>query len=304
MSYGYNQGGYGQSNPYDQRTDYGGYDNYNTQGGRDVEMQPLNDQNPFASKDDPNAVLNECQDIDRAVDELESRLQSLRQQQDDFLNDRGSERQVSRMGDDIMDAYRALGQRLKKVKSRHDSGSPRNAPQVGRVDRRLKKAINEYQKVESDFRRRMQEQQARQYRIVRPDASEEEVRQACEEPNQQIFSQALMQSDRRGQAQSTLNAVRDRHNAIQKIEQQMIELAQLFQDLDQIVQEQEPMVENIEMKGEEVHDNMVKANVEMTGAVDKARSARRKKWWCFWISVLILIIIIVVVVVVVLINRK
>lgn len=60
----------------------------------------------------------------------------------------------------------------------------------------------------------------------------------------------------------------------------MIELAQLFQDLDAIVVQQEPMVENIERQGEEVHDNVVKANTEIDGAIVKARSRNRKKWYC------------------------
>lgn len=92
-----------------------------------------------------------------------------------------------------------------------------------------------------------------------------------------------MSSDRRGQASSTLRNVKERHEAIQKIEQQMVELAQLFQDLDQIVQQQEPLVENIEQKGEEIHENVVQANTEIGGAIEKARSARRKKWWCLLI---------------------
>lgn len=63
----------------------------------------------------------------------------------------------------------------------------------------------------------------------------------------------------------------------------MVELAQLFQDLDQIVTQQEPLVENIEQKGEEIHDNVVQANTEISGAIDKARSRNRKKWWCLLI---------------------
>ena len=93
-----------------------------------------------------------------------------------------------------------------------------------------------------------------------------------------------MSSDRRGQAASTLRNGKERHEAIQKIEQQMVELAQLFQDLDQIVQQQEPLVENIEAKGEEIHENVVQANNEIGGAITKARSARRKKWWCLLIG--------------------
>lgn len=89
-----------------------------------------------------------------------------------------------------------------------------------------------------------------------------------------------MQSDRRGQAQSALRAVEGRHKEIQKIEEQMVELAQLFQDLNEIVVQQEPLVENIEQKGEEVKDNVVKANEEISTAIDSARARNRKKWYC------------------------
>jgi syntaxin 1B/2/3 len=141
--------------------------------------------------DSGSDILNQCQAIDRTIDELEERLQGLQSLHSRVLNDRATNAEVDRTNSEIMGAYRALGDRLKKVKSNPESGSPRNAPQVGRVDRRLKKAINEYQRVESDFRRQMQEQQARQYRIVKPDASEEEVREAVEDPNTQVFQQAV-----------------------------------------------------------------------------------------------------------------
>lgn len=141
---------------------------------------------------DPNAILNECRVIDAGIDDLERRLQELEGMQRRFTtsNDQDSA-QLNRLGGVIMDGYRALGRQVKSVKSLPDAGNPRNAPQVGKVDRRLKKAINNYQTLESDFRRRVREQQERQYRIVRPEATEEEVRQACEEPNQQIFQQAV-----------------------------------------------------------------------------------------------------------------
>lgn len=95
------------------------------------------------------------------------------------------------MNSEVMGAYRNLGDKLKKVKSNPESGNPRNAPQVGRVDRKLKKAINDFQRVESDFRRQMQDAQARQYRIVNPAATDDEVQEAVEDPNTQIFQQAV-----------------------------------------------------------------------------------------------------------------
>jgi len=185
----------------------------------------------------------------------------------------------------IMATYRALVDRVKRLKSKPESGNPALAPQIGRVDRKLKEAMHEYQKLDAEFRKKLQEQMARQYRIVRPEASEQEVREAVEDTSQQqVFSQALMQSNRRGQAQSALSAVQSRHEEIQKIERQMIELAELFQDMENLVVQQEAAVTNIEMKGEEVVENMDKGNEQITTAIKSARNARKWKWWCLGIS--------------------
>ncbi|KAF1981701.1 t-SNARE [Aulographum hederae CBS 113979] len=321
MSYNpYNQGGGygGQSNPYDDRDDYnngGNYGGYNNQGRTNqpaMEMQSMGNgggnygglpprpgTGPAAAN--PNNMLNECAAIDRAINDLDSRLQDL---QREHRREDPDQRTIQTMNEDIMDTYRGLGDRLKKIKSSPDSGSPRNAPQVGRVDRRLKQMINDYQRMESDFRRKMQDQQARQYMIVNPDATDEEIREAVEDPNTQIFAQALMNTGRRGQANATLDRVRDRSAAIQNIEKQMIELAQLFQDLDNIVMEQEPLIQNIEQKGEEVRENVVQANEQLEQGVVKARSARKKKWICLGIVIAILIAIAVIIAVVVVINNN
>jgi syntaxin 1B/2/3 len=297
MSYGgYNQqgGGYGQSNPYDQRDD-GRYNNYSTGRYDDpgaVEMQSYGQP---AAAADPNAILNECREVDRALDQINDQLDQLERMFKQVLTrpDMPSS-DISGLSSQVMTGYRSLVARVKNIKSKPESGNPRNAPQVGKVDRRLKQTINRYQTLEADFRRDSQAAAERQYRIVRPNATDEEVREAVEDPDAPIFQQALLSSDRRGQAQSTLRNVKERHDAIVKIERQMVELAQLFQDLDQIVTQQEALVTNIEQKGEEVHDNVVKANTEIGGAIEKARARNRKKWWCVLIVILIIIVIIIV----------
>lgn len=144
---------------------------------------------------DPNKILNDCQEIDRAVDDLERSLEQLKSLHRRRLNaaetDNSTTHAIDRLQTDIMTTYRGLVERMRRLKGLKDSGNPRNAPQVGKVDRRLKAAINSYQTAERDFRHGLQEQQARQYRIVRPDATEEEVQEAVEDPNTQIFQQAV-----------------------------------------------------------------------------------------------------------------
>ncbi|KAM4058092.1 syntaxin domain-containing protein [Hirsutella rhossiliensis] len=296
---------YGQSAPYGGGRDYnqappmeGGY------AGGNVEMAPLAQNAGSFAAGNPNNILNECREIDRGIDDVEHNLEQLRMIQKRTLDDAdgssssAANRQLDALSSETMALYRSLTERIRTIKSSPDSRTPKNNPQVSRVDRRLKAAIQQYQQVESQFRKRTQDQMARQYRIVRPDASEAEVRAAVEDTSGgQVFSQALMQSDRQGRARAALSAVQDRHAALVKIEQQMVELSQLFQDMDTLVVQQEAAVMQIEQKGEEVVDNLDKGNEEMGVAVNTARKTRKKKWICLGISDAVIILIIIVVVV-------
>lgn len=158
-------------------------------------MTPVNGQ---ASRD-PNYILNQCREIERGIDSVEQNIQQISSLHRRLLGDadpaqeNAIRRQADDLGDETKAVYRNLVERVRVIKSSPESGNPRNAPQVGKVDRRLKKAIQNYQGVQTDFQKGLQSQMARQYRIVRPDASEAEVREAVEDTsnNQQIFSQAV-----------------------------------------------------------------------------------------------------------------
>lgn len=248
---------------------------------------------------DPNFILNECRAIDDGVGQIEGNLNQLRMLQERSLNEADgagsqTQRQLDSLSSETMAMYRALTDRVRKVKSSPEASQARNTAQVNRVDRRLKTAINQYQQIESGFRQKSRDQLERQYRYVRPDADEREVRDAVDDAANgggQIFQQALMQSDRRGQARAVLNAVQDRHEQMKKIEQQMIELAQLFQDMDTLIVQQEVQVAQIEQKAEEVVENLDKGNEEIVVAVETAKKTRKKKWICLGIVVAIVIII-------------
>lgn len=147
---------------------------------------------PYGGGANPQAMLEECREIDRALDQLDEQLNNL-----DGVFRRVLARpdmpsgEINSLSSQIMTGYRALVSRVKNIKSKPESGSPRNAPQVGKVDRRLKATINRYQQLESDFRNQSQAAAERQYRIVRPDATDAEVREAVSDPDAPIFQQAV-----------------------------------------------------------------------------------------------------------------
>lgn len=253
-----------------------------------------------AAKPDKYAILNQVKDINGGISSIDSNLAKLRTLQQRSLDDPDTSensrtnRELDSLNASTMTTYRNLVTRVTKIKQDPSSGDPMNKDQVGNCDRRLKQAIRDYQMAEAAFQKRLQDQMRRQYLIVKPDASEQEVEQVVNDTNgnTQIFSQALMQSDRRGQSQTALRNVESRHAAIQRIEKQMIELAQLFEQMNVLVEQQEVVVEQVEQRGNETVENVEKANGELTGAVTHARNAKRLKWWCLGITILIILIVV------------
>lgn len=98
-------------------------------------------------------------------------------------------------------------------------------------------------------------------------------------------------NDRTGQARSVLGNVQARHNEILKIEQQMIQLAELFYDLDTMVVQQEDTIVRAEQQTEQTNVHIGQGTKEIDRGIKHALNTRRNKWICFGIVVLICIII-------------
>lgn len=81
------------------------------------------------------------------------------------------------------------------------------------------------------------------------------------------------------QANDARQAALERSTAIRKIEQDMIELARLYQEVAELVQQQEPAVEQINQGAHDVVENVDNANKQIDSAIVSARNARRWKWY-------------------------
>lgn len=151
-----------------------------------------------APASNPNAILDHCKDIDRGIDSVENYISQINSLYRRLLSDVDPAREnairaeAEDLADQTKNLYRNLIERMKSIKKDQDAANPRNTPHISRVERRLKAAITSYQQVQVDFRKESETQMARQYRIVRPDATDDEVREAVQDTsNQQIFSQAV-----------------------------------------------------------------------------------------------------------------
>ncbi|MBW0500171.1 hypothetical protein O181_039886 [Austropuccinia psidii MF-1] len=177
--------------------------------------------------------------------------------------------------------------------------------QIGALKKRLMDAIIKYQSVEQENRQKCKARIERQYRIVKPDASPEEIRQAIDsDDGGQIFSQALMSSNRYGDARAAFNEVRERHQDIKRIEQTLTELMEMFNDLATMVEEQDQLIQNAETNAVDIQRDVEQAGQHITKARNSAAAARRKRWICFIIMVLILLIIGAIIAIVIVTQRN
>jgi syntaxin 1B/2/3 len=233
------------------------------------------------------SVLDECTDIHGAIQNLESQLGALSGLQKRALDDAdmtsgsNTKRELDNLTQSIMDQYRALTDRVKLVKSNPDSRHPRNVAQVNKTDRDLRRAIQKFQELEAASRKDMQARMERQARIVHPNATDAEIADIVNSDTQ-IFQQAVMGS-RAEQANRVLGAVKQRHQEMLKIEQDLMQLLDLLSDMSELIAKQEVTVMAIDTHAEHAAEDMVKANVELETAVTTARGTRKKKWICLGI---------------------
>jgi syntaxin 1B/2/3 len=156
----------------------------------------------------------------------------------------------------------------------------------------FERELKGYQQEEVAYRQRYRDQIARQYLIVNPEASEQEVQEASElDWDKEGVFQTALKNNRSGQASFILGAVRARHNELQRIEVTLTELAAMFADLAQIVEAQDPVVEHTEQNAIKTAEDVNKANTEIDKANEHIRRRNRLKWWCLLIVVLIILAI-------------
>ncbi|KAF1939683.1 t-SNARE [Clathrospora elynae] len=173
-----------------------------------------------------------------------------------------------------------------------DPNSAFKRTQVTNLKSTFQKQLSDFQREEADYSKRYREAIGRQYRIINPDATDAEVNEVANSDlgDEGIFTQAL-KTNRSGQASSVLGAVRARHNDIQRIEKTMTELALLFQQLNEQVVYQEPLVQRTEEQTTAVLQDTENGNKQLDSGIASARRARKLKWWILLTVVLILCVI-------------
>lgn len=236
-------------------------------------------------------INNDLDNYNQIIETIASRQQSLLKQvseeEEDFTR-----KQLDQLVSEANSLQLSLKSKIKNLQQIL-IGDGNKVAQAENCRQRFLKLIQEYRIKEANYRDANRIVAERQYRIVQPDATDEEVRElVADVGGQQIFSTLLLNANRRGEAKTALQEVQQRHRELQKLEKTMLELTQLFHDMEELVAQQDEQID-------EVHEQVERAQVDIEqglGHTNKGlvslRKSRRKKCWCLLICIVIICIIV------------
>ncbi|KAI5476320.1 hypothetical protein MNV49_007891 [Pseudohyphozyma bogoriensis] len=297
----YGGGGYGGAPPPppphsypDQQQQYQQYPPQPSNGGGANSMQ-----NFFAEVE---SIQNQIQQFRQSINHV-SELHTRRLATTDDLQNSQSTAQLaqltaetSALTNSIRNQIHRLNEQNKATPQGDAAGFNTRKAQIATLQNGFRKSLEEYNTVEKKSRDKYRQRMERQIRIVKPDATQEEIKAAFDDQQggQQIFSQALIQSRQSG-ARAAFAEVQSRNQDLRKIEETITQLAQMMQDMATLVLEQDESVRVIETQAVQANTDVEQGLQQTQKAVKSARAARKKRWICFFIIVIILIIVAVVV---------
>ncbi|KAI8643501.1 t-SNARE [Parasitella parasitica] len=244
--------------------------------------------------------VEEIKDINRKIINNINLIEELHGKALSNINDEQTEENVYRLEKTVKQTTKLNNQCKTKIKA-IELGIARMPATVGDLPMRktqhaaLKKkfieTIQRYQDIERTYQQKYRQRVERQIRIVQPNATPDDIEQVLDsdEPPQ-IFAQSLMQSSKSGQAKAVLSEVQSRHDDIKKIEKTILELHQLFVDMQMMVEQQAETINQIETHAETTVADLEQGNRDVTKAIVSAKSTRAKKWICFIIFIILLIV--------------
>jgi len=254
---------------------------------------------------------NSLQVFQQQIDAIDNDVKSVRERLPEFdrfeqrarsaasdTDFRNIEKELARTTDSVNVINNSIGTRLKAMQADinarpNDSENQIRRNQHSAITRKFMETLTEYQNAQKRNRDAVKERFQRQYKVVNPNATEDEINRAMEEnTTQSLFTNQLLDQTRNYRAKQALEGAQERQRDLQKVSESIVEIQQLFTDLQRMIESQGEYLDRIEMNVNNAEVQVTQADDKMRGAVDKAASARKKRI-CLFITFIIVLIIII-----------
>ncbi|XP_041361657.1 syntaxin-like [Gigantopelta aegis] len=168
--------------------------------------------------------------------------------------------------------------------------------QVNRLTTELAKATNRFYKGQADYMDKMKQRVKKQLAVTgcHGNMSESEVSEILDNDSYAIFTQNFI-SDVTN-TETALREIEERQKEILSLEKSVVQVNELFRDMNILVVEQGETIDSIEANIVDASENIVDANVQLKRANTYQAKARRLKFCIAGIVIAVIVIIILIVV--------
>jgi len=189
--------------------------------------------------------------------------------------------------------------RLKNMEEYSKKNRSKGGPAQAKIRSNMQAALTnkflgvmqEYQEIQSKYKNKFRERVSTQFKMVKPDATEEEITEAIDSGDTQIFAKAILDTERKTQAKNALAYIQNKSNDIKRLEESIQELHNLFLDMAIMVEAQGELIDQIEYNVNQAVDNTRVATENLRSA-NKLQKKSRKKM-CIIIVILIVVLLLI-----------
>jgi len=277
------------------------------------EMKPLNKQDKKMSSSQEDFLKN-LQDITSDIDNVNTNVKKIQTLQTRILQsvtDKPKEKEelndlnaaTTRLANKIRETLK--GEQAKNEKNQQQDTTKLSArqqtdlrlrlTQVNSQSKRFQEVWSEYNDSQLNFRKKTKDVLIKQAKITgQTHLSNDEIERMIDEGKTDgLFGAKIHEQTQ--QAKVNLMALQERHGEFMKLEKQIEEVAQLFQEIAILVENQGEMVDNIYQNVLNAEIDVEKGREELGKAEEHQKSARKKKLICAILLIIVILIILLVI---------
>lgn len=163
---------------------------------------------------------------------------------------------------------------------------------VNTLKRKLADTVKLYQSRQQEYKEATKEKVSRQIRIMKQDATEEEVEEIMRSPGgaEEVFRTAILKSAA-DPVREAYEAAQNKYNDVVRLEQSVMELHQMFVDFALLTEQQGELLDQIEYQVQAAKEFVETGNEDLGKAIEYQKSIRKKQC-CIIVTVIIIIVVI------------
>jgi len=283
----------------------------------DPNDEDIDDDGQYADEDDEevefmNTFFDEVKQIRDTIAKIQEQVELVEVKHDDLLVAYNQDQLTDSKAalEEVMGKITALANKtrssLKKMATTNKDLAAKSALKGQGMDadiriretqhvslvRNFSNVMTRYNDIQARHKKKYRDAIKRQCKIVDPQVTDEVI-DAYVENGQ---SAEIFKGVRLEKAEEQLNAVKDRHEDIKRLERSLMELHEMFVDMSILVSEQGDMVDRIETQVAKSAEYVESAKKKLVKARNLQTSARRKKYCCLTTLLVIIAIIVLLIV--------